>query len=119
LLRTAVEVAVHTVAERSSEHPLAAAIVASAKQRGIETKDVSDFTSVTGKGVMGMIDGRKVAVGNAKLLNDIGVAGSTREARANELRREGATAMFVAVDGRSAGIIAVADPYQGNDSGGA
>jgi heavy metal translocating P-type ATPase len=98
--------------ERSSEHPLAAAIVASARQRGIETKDVSDFTSVTGKGVMGMIDGRKVAVGNAKLLNDIGVAGSTLEARANELRREGATAMFVAVDGRPAGIIAVADPIK-------
>ena len=98
--------------ERSSEHPLAAAIVASAKQQTIATKDVGDFTSITGKGVTGVIDGRKVAVGNAKLLQDMGVAGSALEARANELRREGATAMFVAVDGRPAGIIAVADPIK-------
>jgi P-type Cu+ transporter len=98
--------------EKSSEHPLAAAIVASAKQRGVETKDVSDFTSVTGRGVMGTIDGRKVAVGNAKHLQDIGVAGSGLEAQANELRRDGATAMFIAVDGRPAGIIAVADPVK-------
>jgi P-type Cu+ transporter len=98
--------------EKPSEHPLAAAIVASAKQRSVETKDVADFASITGKGVMGTIDGRKVAVGNAKLLQDISVAGSSLEARANELRREGATAMFVAVDGRLAGIIAVADPIK-------
>jgi P-type Cu+ transporter len=98
--------------ERSSEHPLAAAIVASAKQRGVETKDISEFASVTGKGVIGTIDGRKVAVGNAKHLQDIGVAGSSLEAQANELRRDGATAMFVAVDGRPAGIIAVADPIK-------
>jgi P-type Cu+ transporter len=98
--------------ERSSEHPLAAAIVASAKQRGVETKDIGEFASVTGKGVMGTIDGCKVAVGNAKHLQEIGVAGSTLEAQANELRRDGATAMFVAVDGRPAGIIAVADPIK-------
>jgi P-type Cu+ transporter len=98
--------------ERSSEHPLAAAIVAAAKQRGVETSDVGDFTSVTGKGVIGTIGGRKVAVGNAKLLADLGVAGSSLEARADELRREGATAMFVVVDGRPAGIIAVADPVK-------
>ena len=98
--------------ERSSEHPLAAAIVASAKQRGVEMKDVTDFGSVTGKGVTGTIGGRKVAVGNAKLLKDIGVASAGLEARADELRREGATAMFVAVDGRPAGIIAVADPIK-------
>jgi Cu+-exporting ATPase len=98
--------------ERSSEHPLAAAIVASAKKQAIATKDVSDFKSVTGKGVMGMIDGRSVTVGNVKLLGDIGVISSNLEARANELRREGATAMFVAVDGRPAGIVAVADPIK-------
>ena len=73
---------------------------------------MSDFGSVTGKGVTGMIGGRKVAVGNAKLLNDIGVVGGGLEARADELRREGATAMFVAVDSRLAGIIAVADPIK-------
>jgi P-type Cu+ transporter len=98
--------------ERSSEHPLAAAIIASAKQRGMDIKDVTDFSSVTGKGVTGAIDGRKVAVGNAKLLHDLGVASADLERQAEELRRDGATAMFVAVDGRPAGIIAVADPIK-------
>jgi Cu+-exporting ATPase len=98
--------------ERSSEHPLAAAIVASAKQRGIAMADVAAFDSVTGKGVAGTVGGRKVAVGNAKLLQDLGIAGTDLDARADELRREGATAMFVAADGRPAGIIAVADPIK-------
>jgi P-type Cu+ transporter len=99
--------------ERASEHPLAAAIVACAKQRGAEMKDVTDFGSVTGKGVTGTIAGRKVAVGNAELLKDIGVIGcADLETRADELRREGSTAMFVAVGGRPAGIIAVADPIK-------
>jgi P-type Cu+ transporter len=98
--------------ERSSEHPLAAAIVASAKQRGMDIKGVTDFSSVTGKGVTGVIDGRKVAVGNAKLLHDLGVASADLERQAEELRRDGATAMFVAVDGRPAGTIAVADPIK-------
>jgi Cu+-exporting ATPase len=98
--------------ERSSEHPLAAAIVASAKQRGMTLAGVADFASVTGKGVTGTIGGRKVAVGNAKLLKDLGVASTDLETRADELRREGATAMFVAIDDRPAGIIAVADPIK-------
>ncbi len=98
--------------ERSSEHPLAAAIVASAKERDATIQDVTDFNSVTGKGVTGRIGGRQVAVGNAKLLKDLGVAGSALEARADDLRREGATVMFIAVDGRPAGIIAVADPIK-------
>jgi P-type Cu+ transporter len=98
--------------ERSSEHPLAAAVVASAKERGFELREVSDFSSVTGKGVIGAIDGRKVAVGNAALLGDLGIAATTLAARADELRREGSTAIFVAVDGRAAGVIAVADPIK-------
>jgi len=98
--------------ERSSEHPLAAAIVASARQRGFDIKDVADFGSITGKGVTGTIGGRKVAVGNAKLLQDLGTACTELEARADELRRDGATAMFVAIDGRPAGIIAIADPIK-------
>jgi len=98
--------------ERSSEHPLAAAIVASTKQRGAEIKDVTDFGSVTGKGVTGKIGGRQVAVGNAKLIKDIGVTSADLESRADELRRDGATAIFVAIDGRAAGIIAVADPIK-------
>jgi P-type Cu+ transporter len=103
--------------ERSSEHPLAAAIVASAKQRGVEIKDVTDFGSVTGKGVTGKIGQRQVAVGNTKLLKDLGVSCASLEARADELRREGATAMFVAIDGRLGGIIAVADPIKATTPG--
>jgi P-type Cu+ transporter len=98
--------------ERSSEHPLAAAIVACARERGLGLLDVADFNSITGKGVAGRIGGRQVAVGNAELLKHIGAAGAGLEPRAEELRREGATAMFVAVDGRPAGIIAVADPIK-------
>ena len=98
--------------ERSSGHPLAAAIVDFAKQRGVKIKDVTDFSSVTGKGVTGKIDDHRVAVGNAKLLKDLGVSSASLEARADELRRDGATAMFVAIDGQPGGIIAVADPIK-------
>jgi len=98
--------------ERASEHPLAAAIVAAAKQRGLTTQDFTDFVSITGKGVTGMIGGRRVAIGNAKLLDDLGIASTALGARAEALRREGATAMFVAVAGRPAGVITVADPIK-------
>jgi P-type Cu+ transporter len=98
--------------ERSSEHPLAAALVASAGERDLPIKDVTEFASATGKGVSGEIENRHVAVGNAKLLQDLGIAATELETRANALRREGATAMFVAIDGRAAGIIAVADPIK-------
>src|ERR1700687_631640 len=98
--------------ERSSEHPLAAAIVASARQRGLAMPEVTDFASVTGKGVTGRVDGRQVAVGNSKLLGDLHVAGTDPEARADELRRDGATTIFIGVDGRAAGLIAVADPIK-------
>jgi Cu+-exporting ATPase len=97
--------------ERSSEHPLAAAIVAWARERGLNLDAVADFTSVTGKGVIGSIGGRKVAVGNAKLLHDLGIA-APLEPQADEARRDGATAMFVAIDGEPAGMIAVADPIK-------
>src|ERR1700733_538847 len=98
--------------EQSSEHPLAAAIVASAKQRRLELTGVADFVSITGKGVTGTISGRKVAVGNAKLLHDLGVPTDALERQADEARRDGATAMFVAIDGQPAGIVAVADPIK-------
>jgi Cu+-exporting ATPase len=98
--------------ERSSEHPLAAAILASAVDRKVALQDVTDFASVTGKGVTGIIGGRRVAVGNATLLKDHGVASADLEARADALRKEGATALFVAVDDKPAGIIAVADPIK-------
>ena len=98
--------------ERGSEHPLAAAIVAAATERGIKTDPVSEFRSMTGKGVTGKIDQRQVAVGNGGLLKDLGLRGGSLEIRADELRRDGATAMFVVVDGRLAGLIAVADPIK-------
>jgi P-type Cu+ transporter len=103
--------------ERLSEHPLAAAIVASAGERGAAIKAVANFSSVTGKGVTGMIAGQEVAIGNAALLREIGAAGAGLEARADALRRDGATAMFVAVDRRPAGIIAVADPIKATTPG--
>jgi Cu+-exporting ATPase len=98
--------------ERSSEHPLAAAILASAADRKVALQDVTDFASVTGKGVTGTVGGRRVAVGNAALLKDHGVASVHLEARADTMRKEGATALFVAVDDKPAGIIAVADPIK-------
>ena len=98
--------------EQASEHPLAAAIVAVAKERGVKIDAVSEFRSMTGKGVTGKIGQRQVAVGNAKLLKDFGIHSAGLEARAEELRRDGATAMFVVIGGGSAGIIAVADPIK-------
>ena len=98
--------------ERSSEHPLAAAIVAYAKQQGAAIQDVAEFASITGKGVVGKIMGKRVSVGNARLFSDLGISDATLQQRAEALRRDGATAMFVAVDGQAAGVIAVADPVK-------
>jgi P-type E1-E2 ATPase len=98
--------------EQSSEHPLAAAIVASARQRGLSLEAVADFASITGKGVTGVVGGRTVAVGNGELLHDLGIAPAALERPADEARRDGATAMFAAIDGKPAGIIAVADPIK-------
>jgi Cu+-exporting ATPase len=98
--------------EWSSEHPLAAAIVAAAKERVLPVQKVTNFTSVTGKGIIGEVNGKPVALGNAKLMQDLGVAVGALELQADALRREGATALFVAVRGKPAGIIAVADPIK-------
>jgi Cu+-exporting ATPase len=98
--------------EKSSEHPLAAAILASAKERKLVLQEVTNFASVTGKGVTGTIGGRRIAVGNAALLKDLQVNSAELEAQADSLRIDGATAMFVAVDDKPAGIIAVADPIK-------
>ena len=98
--------------ERSSEHPLAAAIAASAGARGIAPERVTDFRSVTGKGVTGTVSGRAVAVGNAALLRTLDIPSDTLEPHAEALRHDGATAMFVAIDRRPAGVIAVADPIK-------
>jgi len=94
--------------ERVSEHPLAAAIVRGAEERGIQTGPVADFRSVTGKGVVGVVDGRTVAIGNTAMLAEVGATVAST-ARADDLRRNGETVMFVAVDGAYAGLVGVAD----------
>ncbi len=98
--------------ERSSEHPLAAAIVAAARDRSLAIKDPVNFASVTGKGVTGSVDGHAVALGNAKLMEELGVKFGELAAQADELRRDGATALFLALDGKPGGVIAVADPIK-------
>jgi Cu+-exporting ATPase len=98
--------------ERGSEHPLAAAIVGGARQRGVEVPEVADFESHTGTGVSGRVDGRGVALGNAALMQARGIDVSPLVQPAEARRRDGATVMFVAVDGRAAGLLAVADPVK-------
>jgi Cu+-exporting ATPase len=98
--------------ERSSEHPLAAAIVGAAKDRGAATEQPTDFASITGKGVTGTVDGRSVALGNARLMADIGVVFGELDQKADALRGDGATALFLAIDHKPAGIIAIADPIK-------
>jgi Cu+-exporting ATPase len=98
--------------ERSSEHPLAAAIVRAAESEGVALPAVTAFDAVTGKGVTGAVDGRKVAIGNAKLFADLSIATAPLDAIADRLRADGATAMYVAVDGAPAGVVAVADPIK-------
>ncbi|HEV2175619.1 MAG TPA: heavy metal translocating P-type ATPase [Terriglobia bacterium] len=105
--------------DRASEHPLAAAIIAGARERGIQLAPVEDFRSVTGKGVTGKVDGHRVALGNARMLDEMATSatGSTAVAdplglRAQVLQKDGATVMFVAVDGGPAGLLAVADPIK-------
>jgi Cu+-exporting ATPase len=98
--------------ERASEHPLAEAIVRGAEDRGIDLLSVGDFLSVTGKGVMGRVDGHDVSLGNAKLLADLGIAADRLVEQAERLRNEGQTVMFVSIDKRPAGLLAVADPIK-------
>jgi len=98
--------------ERASEHPLAAAVVKGAQDRGIELRAVSDFASETGKGVTGSVDGRRVALGNRALLDDLNVDPSKLPQRAKSARREGQTVLFVVIDGQAAGLLCVADPIK-------
>jgi len=100
--------------ERASEHPLAAAIVAAAEARGLALAPVADFASITGKGVRGTIEGRQVLIGNAALLAESNVDLGGLADRAQALQAEGQTVMFAAVDGRTAGLVGVADPVKGS-----
>ena len=98
--------------ERASEHPLAAAIVSGAQERMVTLANAEDFRSVTGKGVLGRVDGHDVALGNRRLMEDLSVALAGLAERAEVLRRDGQTVMFVAVDGQPAGLVGVADPIK-------
>src|SRR5712691_11141706 len=109
--------------EQASEHPLALAIVAAAKERNLNPSAVAEFDSPTGKGVVGVVDGRRLALGNAKFLRELGIQSNEMEQAAERQREEGATAIFLAVDGPSgrlrpsstakvAAVIAIADPVK-------
>jgi P-type Cu+ transporter len=98
--------------ERGSEHPLAAAIVKGAEERGLKLSTATDFISETGKGVVGSINGKRVAVGNQALFVSLGIDPGDLPGRADELRKEGQGVMLIAVDGRAAGLVAVADPIK-------
>ena len=98
--------------ERASEHPLAAAVVQGAAERGVSVPEPAQFRSLTGKGVVGKVDGDEVAVGNVALLRDLGIEPGALAAKAEELRAGGKTAMFVAVVGKPAGLLGVSDPIK-------
>jgi len=98
--------------ERGSEHPLAAAIVAGAREKGVSPKNAEDFQSRTGKGVVGKVDGHAVALGNRALLEELRIDPGALSAKAETMRGDGQTVMFVAVDGKAAGLLGVADPIK-------
>jgi Cu+-exporting ATPase len=98
--------------ERASEHPLAAAIVRAAEERGVSTVSVTDFDSPTGKGAVGKVDGKRIVLGNAKFLAELNVDVAALSSQAEELRKEGATAIFMSVDEQIAGVLAIADPVK-------
>ena len=98
--------------ENVSEHPLAAAIVGGARERNLTLAEVRDFESATGKGVSGTVDGHVVSIGNLRHLEALGIDAASLRDRADALRREGQTVMFVVIDGQPAGLIGVADPIK-------
>jgi Cu+-exporting ATPase len=102
--------------ERASEHPLALAVVAAARERGMALPEVTDFDSPTGKGAVGLVEGRRITLGNAPFLKERGVDPAALESKADALRRDGATAIFVGVDGQAAGVLAIADPVKATTS---
>ena len=98
--------------EKGSEHPLAAAIVTGADEQGVKLAVATNFESITGKGVQGEVDGKRVALGNRPLMEQLNVTSSDLFEKAEEYRTDGQTVMFVAVDGRAAGLVGVADPIK-------
>jgi Cu+-exporting ATPase len=98
--------------EVASEHPLAAAIVRSAKERGLQLSAVSEFDSPVGKGVTGLVDGRRIVIGNARIMEQSHIDTRALDEAADDLRKDGATAIFVGIDGTASGILAIADPVK-------
>ena len=98
--------------EQGSEHPLAAAIVVGAREKDVTPGNAEDFQSRTGKGVVGKVDGHVVALGNQALLDELSIDPGGLSSKAEELRKDGQTVMFVAVDGKAAGLLGVADPIK-------
>jgi Cu+-exporting ATPase len=98
--------------ERASEHPLAAAILSAAQQRGIRLSDAANFQSWTGKGIVGAVDGKRIALGNQKLLDELRVSAGTLKDLAEKLRQDGQTVMFVAVENAVVGLLGVSDPVK-------
>jgi len=98
--------------EQASEHPLANAIVRGAKDKGLSLGETTDFSSVTGKGVQGIVDGHSVALGNSAFLKQLNVATADLTPEADQLREQGQSVMFVAIDGKAAGLVSVADPVK-------
>jgi Cu+-exporting ATPase len=98
--------------ERGSEHPLAAAIAAAAQERALELAEAAEFEAPSGKGAVGIVEGRRVVIGNRRMMDDAGIDVSVLEADAEQLRQDGATALFASVDRNAAGVIAIADPVK-------
>jgi Cu+-exporting ATPase len=98
--------------EQSSEHPLAAAVVGAAREQGLNLSSTQGFQSRTGRGALGQVDGRNVAVGNRALLHEQGVEPGALDSQADDLRRDGQTVVFVLIDGRPAGLLGIADPIK-------
>jgi Cu+-exporting ATPase len=103
--------------ERASEHPLSAAIVSAARERGLALGEVNGFRAITGQGVTGMVDGKFIAVGNFALLESLGIGADALPVTAKERRQQGETVLFVAIDRQLAGFIAVVDPIKGSTAG--
>ncbi len=98
--------------ERASEHPLADAIVAAAKARGLALHEASDFDAPSGRGAIGTVDGKRIVIGNANYLEELGITTAPLAKAAEDLRQDGATAIFAGIDGMLAGVIAIADPVK-------
>ena len=98
--------------ERGSEHPLAAAVVGAAEAEGVKLAEATDFRSITGKGVVGKVEGREVALGNQRLFDELGIDITSLRDHASMLGQDGQTIMFVAVDGRAVGLLGVSDPIK-------